>query len=66
MKAYPYSPIKALKCHIFGHDWMAYDFGTDKCLTCNKERRDGASALGMIRCNICGSVVCSCPERITK
>ena len=34
---HPYRPMKAILCSIVGHDMLAYDFGVDKCLRCNKE-----------------------------
>ena len=54
---------RVILCWIFGHDWLAYDLGTDKCLRCDRERRDGATFLGMTRCELCGMVACNCPGR---
>ena len=46
---YPYDPIKAKLCAKLGHKWMAYDFGVDKCLRCNKEGYDYGSDLDRIQ-----------------
>ena len=47
-KEYPYDPIKGLLCKVYGHDYLAYDFGVDKCLRCNKERCDATSDLSKL------------------
>ena len=45
MSKHRYSRVRAIKCSLFDHAWMAYDFGVDKCLVCNKERQDSRSSL---------------------
>ena len=47
-KEYHYDPIMGLLCKISGHEYLAYDFGTDKCLRCNKERYHAASDLSKL------------------
>ena len=35
---YPYDQVAAVACAMIGHDYMAYDFGIDKCLRCSNEK----------------------------
>jgi len=58
---WPYSPLKALVCKMLGHDYMAYDFGTDMCLRCNKKLYNESTDLTKrLHCHTCWEIENQC------
>lgn len=41
--------LRSFQCSLLGHNYMAYDFGVDKCLCCEKETYDKSSDLSFLQ-----------------